>query len=144
MKNRTDEILSNYDYEIPKEMIAQEPCPNRDESKLFVLDKHKNQIFHRKFSDIGEFLSAGDCLVINTVKVVPARIMGKKESGGKMEILFLDPRKDTKEYAALVKPRPKIGKKILFDDGYECIIKSCLPNGGYLLEFNKPKVLEFM
>ncbi|MDR1951968.1 MAG: tRNA preQ1(34) S-adenosylmethionine ribosyltransferase-isomerase QueA [Elusimicrobiota bacterium] len=142
--NKTDELLSNYDYEIPKELIAQRPCGNRSDSRLFVLDREKNTFSHKKFSDIDEFFSEGDCLVINNAKVVASRIFGKKETGGKVEILLTNPLLNSKEYKALIKPRIKIGKKIIFKDGYECLIKSQDENGEVLLEFNKSEVLEFM
>ncbi len=82
--------LSDFEYELPPELIAQEPADKRDESKLLVLNRATGEICHRQFRDIVEFLKPFDCLVLNRTKVIPARIMGNKETGGKAEVLFLE------------------------------------------------------
>ncbi|MCK4905533.1 tRNA preQ1(34) S-adenosylmethionine ribosyltransferase-isomerase QueA [bacterium] len=84
--------LSDFNYELPKEFIAQEPVTPRDSSKLMVVDRKNKTIQHKVFSDIGDFLNKGDLLVINDAKVFPARLLGKKEiTGGKVNILLVDP-----------------------------------------------------
>ena len=104
--------LSDYDYDLPIDKIAQTPCRKRSESKLLHLNRKLNNISHHKFQDITNLLKKDDLLVINNTKVVPARLFGKKETGGKVEILIID-------YAA--------GMKNLETTGFfqcECLIKS--------------------
>lgn len=111
--------LSAYDYCLPKELIAQNPLEARDKSRLLVLEKDTGQVSHKKFSDIIEYLNAGDCLVINRTKVTPARLFGKKKSGGKVEVLFLNRNtgpKASDECTALTRPAVDVGKKIIFPD----------------------------
>ncbi|MCA6070271.1 MAG: tRNA preQ1(34) S-adenosylmethionine ribosyltransferase-isomerase QueA [Endomicrobium sp.] len=139
-----DNILLNYNYEIPESLIAQKPVENRQDSKLFVIDRASEKFYHRRFSDIIEYFNSGDCLIINTTKVVPSRLFGKKISGGKVELLFLDPCQQSEEYKVLLKPFIAIGKKIYFDDGYECEILSKTELGETLVKFNKSGVLEFL
>ena len=88
--------IKNYEYKIPKSLIAQKPPTKRGSSKLMAVDKSSGKIFHKKFSEITEFLNPGDCLVLNDTKVMPARLYGKtKKTGAKIEILFLKNIKKT-------------------------------------------------
>ena len=88
-------ILSDFDYYLPKELIAQEPIAPRDSSRLLVIDRKTQTIQHRTFKDIGEFLREGDLLVINNAKVFPARLLGRKENtGGKIDLLLIEKRKE--------------------------------------------------
>jgi S-adenosylmethionine:tRNA ribosyltransferase-isomerase len=82
--------LSDYDYDLPKEKIAQIPCKNRSESKLLHLNRRSKSIDHHQFKDIPALLKSDDLLVINNTKVVPARLSGKKQTGGKVEVLIVD------------------------------------------------------
>ncbi|MDR3071572.1 MAG: tRNA preQ1(34) S-adenosylmethionine ribosyltransferase-isomerase QueA [Endomicrobium sp.] len=145
MANQDQDIfLSNYYYEIPEELIAQKPVENRQDSKLFVIDRKTQKFYHKHFSDIVEYLDPGDCLVINITKVVPSRLFGKKSSGGKVTVLFLDPCQKDAEYKVLMKPFVDIGKKIYFDDGYECEIVSRSKFGEVLVKFNRSEILNFL
>ena len=83
-------LLEDYNYNLPKNLIADIPNKKRDNSKLLILDKKNGDIKHKKFCDICDFLQKGDLLVVNNSKVVPARLFGEKESGGNIEILILD------------------------------------------------------
>jgi len=139
-----DILLSNYDYDIPAELIAQKPAEKRADSRLFVVRRDTGAFEHRKFSDITEYFNKGDCIVINTTKVVPSRIFGKKSSGGKVELLFLDPCQKGPEYKVLMKPFMDAGKKVFFEDGFECEILSKTPEGETLVKFNKEGVTEFL
>ena len=86
----TDDLkLSDFDYDLPKEFIAKFPSVKRDESKLLVLHRDTGKIEHKIFRDVVDYFSAGDVLVVNKTKVIPARLFGKKETGGKIEILLL-------------------------------------------------------
>ncbi len=94
--------LSDFDYYLPKNQIAQYPLPEQDSSKLFVLHKRLNKFEHRLFKDIVGYLRSGDILVLNNTKVIPARLYGRKPSGGKAEILLLK-ELHTNTWEALVK-----------------------------------------
>ncbi|MDR2191513.1 MAG: tRNA preQ1(34) S-adenosylmethionine ribosyltransferase-isomerase QueA, partial [Endomicrobium sp.] len=91
----------------------------------------------RQFSDIADYFSAGDCIVINDTKVVPSRLFGKKISGGKVELLLLDPFQTDGRYRALIKPFIGIEKKVYFEDGLECEVKSKTADGETIVSFNK-------
>ena len=111
--------LSDFYYELPQELIAQDPLSKRDSSRLMVMDKHTGEITHRHFHDIKEYLNPGDCLVINDTKVIPARLLGVKEdTGASIEVLLLK-RRDEKVWETLVKPGKKArpGARISFGDG---------------------------
>ena len=110
--------VTEFDYELPEELIAQTPIEKRDESRLMVLDRKKESIEHKKFKDIVEYLKPGDVLVRNNTKVIPARIYGKKETGANVEFLLLNNiEKDIWE--CIVRPGNKlhVGTKVLFGDG---------------------------
>lgn len=139
-----DKILSSYDYEIPPELIAQKPAEKRQESKLFVIDRQTGLFGHKKFYEIPEYFNEGDCLVVNTTKVVPSRLFGKKNTGGKVELLFLDPCQTGGEYKVLMKPFMDCGKKVYFEEDYECEAISKTALGEVIVKFNKPAVEDFL
>ncbi len=106
-------------YELPEELIAQDPLVDRESSRLLVLDRESGVISHRVFREITEYLKAGDCLVINDTKVLSARLIGSREgTNGKIEILLLK-RKENNIWETLVKPgkKARVGTKIVFGDG---------------------------
>ncbi len=110
---------SDFDYELPSGLIAQEPMEPRDACRLLVLDRSSGQIDHRTFSDLPEYLRSGDCLVLNETRVLPARLKGAKdETGGAVEVLLLRERYDD-TWECLVKPgrRLKPGARVTFGDG---------------------------
>ena len=107
--------LSDFDYILPAQLIAQYPLSQRDAARLLVIDRAQGKIIHRTFRDILEYFRAGDLLVLNDTKVLPSRILGKRASGGRVEFLLLR-RKDGLTFQALIKPgRVKIGEEILID-----------------------------
>lgn len=111
--------LSDFNYALPEELIAQDPLEKRDNSRLMVLHKSSGRLEHKHFYDIVDYLHAGDCLVINNTKVIPARLMGMKEdTGASIEVLLLT-RKEEKVWETLVRPgkKARIGTKISFGDG---------------------------
>ena len=111
--------LKDFSYELPEELIAQDPLQKRSDSRLMVLNRKNNSIEHRHFGDIIDYINPGDCLVINDTKVIPARLMGEKEgTGASIEVLLLK-RKDDKTWETLVKPGKKArpGARISFGDG---------------------------
>jgi S-adenosylmethionine:tRNA ribosyltransferase-isomerase len=110
-----DLLLSNYDYELPSELIAQNPVSPRDRSRLLVVDSPSTHV-HQTFHDLPNWLRAGDLLVFNNTRVIPARLYGHKSTGSPVEILLLEEKKENC-WLALVKPgkRFKIGTEIIFD-----------------------------
>ncbi len=132
--------LSDYDYCLPQELIAQRPFPQRDQSRLMVLHRAIGSIEHRQFKQIVEYLRRGDCLVINETKVLPARLLGQKEgSGGRVEV-FLTRQIETGVWEVLVKPGRRVpaGTVILFGRGeLKCEVLERTANGGRVVRFNK-------
>lgn len=112
---------SDFDYELPEELIAQHPAAQRDHSRLLVMDKYTGAVEHRVFRDIVDYLHAGDVLVLNNTKVIPARIFGVKEGGtAKIEVLLLKRDDDLPNtWEVLVHPgkRAKVGTVIDFGEG---------------------------
>lgn len=100
---------SDFDYYLPEELIAQTPATPRDSSRLLVYDREKDEIYHKRFYDLPEFLKPGDVLVRNNTKVLPARMFAYTEHGGRVEILLLK-RFDLTEWEVLVKPGKKAKK----------------------------------
>ena len=111
--------VSDFNYNLPKELIAQVPIKNRDESRLMVLDKNSQTIEHKVFKDIIDYLEPGDCLVRNNTKVIPARLYGiKEETGAHVEFLLLH-RIEGDIWEVMVKPGKKLmpGAKVIFGEG---------------------------
>lgn len=111
--------LSDFNYDLPEELIAQDPLEKRSDSRLMVVGREDGSIEHKHFYDILDYVNQGDCLVINDTKVIPARLMGVKEdTGASIEVLLLK-RKEEKIWETLVKPgkKAKVGARISFGDG---------------------------
>ena len=128
---------SDFYYELPEELIAQTPIEKRDSSRLMVLNKEKQTIEHKVFSDIIEYLKEGDCLVINNTKVIPARLYGKKETGANIEFLLLN-RIEGDTWEVMVRPGRKlqIGTKVIFGDGIlEAEILEMIEGGNRKVQF---------
>ncbi|OGI00157.1 MAG: tRNA preQ1(34) S-adenosylmethionine ribosyltransferase-isomerase QueA [Candidatus Melainabacteria bacterium GWF2_37_15] len=110
-------ILSEFDYELPRELIAQVPCPKRDNSNLMVLNKADKTIEHRKFLNITEYLSEDDVLVLNNTRVIPARLLGKKATGANIEVFLLE-KQCGNIWKVMIKPakRVKEDTEIVFSE----------------------------
>jgi S-adenosylmethionine:tRNA ribosyltransferase-isomerase len=111
--------VTDFDFYLPEELIAQCPLEKRDEARLMLLDKKTGEIEHKVFKDIINYLDRGDCLVLNDTRVLPARLIGAKENtGGKIEFLLLK-RIDKDKWETLVKPgkRAQIGTRFVFGEG---------------------------
>ncbi len=106
-------LISDYDYDLPQELIAQTPVEPRDSSRLLVLDRHRGFIEHRIFRDVADYLTPSDLLVINDSRVLPARLHGRRPTGGQVEILLLS-RVGDRVWQALVRPgrRLKPGSRV--------------------------------
>ena len=123
--------VSDFYYDLPKELIAQVPIEKRDESRLLILDKSTGEITHKTFKDIIDYLEPGDCLVRNNTKVIPARIYGKKETGANVEFLLLN-NIEGDIWECIVRPGNKlhIGTKVIFGEGLlEAEILDIMPGG---------------
>ena len=134
--------ISLFDYNLPKELIAFYPSQKREESNMLVYFKKEDKIIHTKFKNFPEFVSANDVIIANNVKVIPARIFGKKTTGGKVEIFLIRKIKDN-IWESLIKASkpPKINSKILLNDISYCTIKDKIENK-YIVEFSKDFILE--
>lgn len=111
--------LSDFYYDLPQELIAQDPLEKRSDSRLMVIDRETGDLEHKHFYNIIDYVNPGDCLVINDTKVIPARLMGVKEdTGASIEVLLLK-RKEEKVWETLVKPgkKARVGARISFGDG---------------------------
>lgn len=123
--------VSDFNYELPEELIAQVPITNRDSSRLMVLNKELKTIEHKIFKDIIDYLEPGDCLVRNNTKVIPARLYGKKETGANIEFLLLN-NIEGDTWETIVRPGNKlhIGTKVFFGNGIlEAEVLDTMPGG---------------
>ncbi len=137
--------LSDFNYELPEELIAQDPLENRDSSRLMVLDRNTGEICHKIFSDIIDYLNPGDCLVINDTKVIPARLIGAKiGTDAHIEVLLLK-RRENSVWEVLVKPgkKARTGCRISFGDGLLTgEIIDVVEEGNRLIRFDYEGVFE--
>lgn len=109
--------LSDFDYFLPKELIAQEPLACRAASRLLVLDRKTRTISHRSFKDLAGYFKPPELLVLNNTKVIPARLLGvKKDTQGKVDVLLAE-RLTDKRFRVLIKPHLKIGRELIFNHG---------------------------
>ena len=137
--------VKDFDYDLPEELIAQDPLEDRSSSRLMVLDKKTGEVSHHIFKEIIKYLRPGDCLVLNNTKVIPARLYGVKEGTmAKIEILLLK-RKQNDVWETLVKPgkKAKPGTKIIFGDGIltgEVI--DVVDDGNRLIQFSYDGIFE--
>ena len=116
--------VSDFNYELPKELIAQHPLEKRDTSRLMVLNREDKKIEHKSFKDIINYFKPGDCLVINNTKVIPARLYGIKQNEQKTPVEFLLLKQIQKEYwEVMVRPGKKLRKGAIVEFG-EGILKA--------------------
>lgn len=128
---------SDFYYDLPEELIAQDPLFKRSDSRLMVLDKETGEITHSVFNKITDYLREGDCLVINNTKVIPARLIGQLPSGKEAEVLLLK-RKDADVWETIVRPGKKLraGATVSFGDGMlQAVVEDVLEDGNRLVRF---------
>jgi len=129
---------SEFDYNLPESYIAQTPAEPRDSSRLLVLHRQTGELEHRIFRDVTDFLRAGDLLVLNQTRVIPARIYARKETGGRVELLLLR-RRDELTWEALVGGKGlRVGKMVRVEDGPEVEITEMLEGSERLIKFSEP------
>ncbi|EOR20691.1 S-adenosylmethionine:tRNA ribosyltransferase-isomerase [Clostridium sartagoforme AAU1] len=137
--------VSDFDFYLPEELIAQHPLEKRDSSRLMILDKKTGVIKHKYFHDVIEYLNEGDTLVLNNTRVMPARLIGEKEeTGGKIEFLLLK-RIQGDKWECLAKPgkRAKIGQKFTFGEGkLTCTVVDIVEEGNRIIEFSYDGIFE--
>ena len=130
--------VTDFDYELPEELIAQTPMEKRDESRLMVLDRKEQTIEHKHFKDVIDYLEPGDVLVRNNTKVIPARLYGKKETGAKVEFLLLN-NMEKDIWECIVRPGNKlhVGAKVIFGDGIlKAEVLDTMPGGTRKVKFH--------
>ena len=135
---------SDFYFDLPEEQIAQVPLKDRTSSRLMMLNKVTGETSHHHFYDILEEFKAGDCLVLNDTRVIPARLFGARPTGGKVEILLLT-RKDEKRWEALVKPgkKARIGDEIIFGDGVlKAKVEEIIEDGKRIISFEYEGIFE--
>jgi S-adenosylmethionine:tRNA ribosyltransferase-isomerase len=129
---------SDFDYNLPESSIAQTPAEPRDSSRLIVLHRDTEKIEHRIFRDISDYLNAGDLLVLNQTRVIPARMYARKETGGRVELLLLR-RRDELTWEALVGGKGlRVGKLIKIEDGPHAEIIEIMDGSERLIKFSEP------
>lgn len=135
--------LSDFDYELPEERIAQFPCEPRDHSRLLKVNMDTGELVHQHFYDLLDDVEAGDLLVFNDTRVIPARLIGAKPTGGKVEV-FLLTRLDADRWEVLVKPgkKARIGQEIIFGDELRCTVEDNTDFGGRIVRFEYEGIFE--
>ena len=135
--------LQSYYYELPDELIAQEPCPNRDKARLLILDRAQGIIRHDTFNNIDNYLPVNSQIVLNNSKVIPARLLGHRSSGGVVEVFLLNPLEDGSSFEVLIKPLKKIreGEEIDFGSGISAILEN---KEKRIVRFNKKNIIRHL
>lgn len=136
-------LVTDFDYDLPQELIAQHPMEPRDHSRLLVVDKKTGEIEHKHFYDLVNYLKPGDVLVFNDTRVIPARLHGTKDTGAHVEV-FLLTRRDTTDWEVLVRPGKKlqVGAKINFSDELSCDVIEHTDFGGRVVRFKYDGIFE--
>lgn len=136
-------LVTDFDYDLPQELIAQHPMEPRDHSRLLVVDKKTGEIEHKHFYDLVNYLKPGDVLVFNDTRVIPARLHGMKDTGAHVEV-FLLTRRDATDWEVLVRPGKKlqVGAKINFSDELSCEVIEHTDFGGRVVRFKYDGIFE--
>lgn len=134
--------LDDYSFEFPEELVAAAPAGERDASRLLVVERRFNRIHHRRFSELGHFLRPGDCLVINRSKVLPARLSGRKTTGGKVELLLV--AEEAPGLWRALSSDLKLGATVHLENGAQAQVEGLDDQGEWLLRFSTPDVRRLM
>jgi len=140
--------LEDYDYDLPEDLIAQVPASARDISRLMVVDRSRRSLTDRRFFDLPGLLRPGDLIVVNNTRVIPARIFGRKESGGRIEILVLNQDKGpgtTARWCLLrSSKRPQAGSRLFFENDFTGVVEALGRDGLTRICFKGPQPLDAM
>ena len=140
--------IEDYDYNLPEGLIAQVPAPERDKSRLMVVDRSSGSVTDRHFIELPELLLPGDLLVVNNTRVVPARLFGRKESGGRTEILVLEhsdqetDKPDARWCLLRSSKRPKKGSRLFFDKDLSGVVEDLGGDGLIRIAFQGPQSID--
>jgi S-adenosylmethionine:tRNA ribosyltransferase-isomerase len=136
--------IQDYDYDLPEELIAQVPARRRDQSRLLLVDRSEGSFSDRQFSELPSLLKPGDLLVVNNTRVVPARLFGTKESGGRIEVLVLEhadsgaKKSNTRWCLAKSAKRPRKGSRLAFGKEVSGFVEDVRQDGLALIRFERP------
>jgi S-adenosylmethionine:tRNA ribosyltransferase-isomerase len=139
--------IEEFDYHLPASLIAQYPSPQRGETSLMILHRRNGLIEHQIFQDIAQYLDPGDLLVMNNTRVLPARLIGKKENGGRIEMLLFPLWNGKKgEWEALMKGSSKLkrGARVQFEQGFEGVVEEAKDGKGKIRFFNQDEVVDIL
>lgn len=139
----SDWKLSSYNYQLPESLIAQQPTPRRDQSRMLFLDRSNSRISNHNFSEITTLLPQDSCLVINNTRVLPVRLPGSRNTGAKIEALLIE-EKNEGHWSAIVRKagRIRLGEQLEFCNGtLKAVALERLEEGEWLLEFDEPETL---
>jgi S-adenosylmethionine:tRNA ribosyltransferase-isomerase len=127
--------------EVPQELIPQQPLAQRDEARLMVLDRQHDELRHQIFRDLDQLMTPGDVLVVNDVKVFPARLFGRKATGGQVKVLLLkrlERGPSVERWTCLLTPPLRIGASVNFGQGLSGVVKTVHESGEFEIEFSQP------
>ncbi len=135
--------VDTYDYELPSSLIASSPSNPKDHCKLLIYDRKNDKIIHEKFFNILNYIPKECSIVLNNTKVIKARIFGRKESGGKIELLLNSPLQNN-QFLVYIRGKVKLGTKLFFDSGLKATLKKLNDDGTRIVLFDKDgKILNF-
>ena len=136
-------LASDFDYYLPENLIAQKPVEPRNSSRLMALFPKEGKIEDSYFYDLKKYLNPGDSLIFNDTRVIPARLMGNRKTGGRVEV-FLLRRIDKNSWETLVKPgkKARIGEEVFFSDKLSCVVRENTDFGGRIVEFKFDGIFE--
>lgn len=136
--------VTEFDYELPQELIAQHPLPRRDDSRMMIVDRKTGDILHSEFRSIAGFFDRGDVLVLNDTKVIPAKAWGRKADVS-VEFLFLA-EKSPGAWEVLCRPARRVrrGDRVVFPGGYEAEVVESGPEGKRVMRFDNPDIRSFL
>jgi len=140
--------VSDFDYHLPPELIAQYPAPHREDSKMMVLQRSSGQRKQTTFTAFSSYLRSGDCLVLNDTRVIPARLLGNREgSGGRVEAFLLEQQKDSACWQALLRPGRRLppGSRVIINGSEGSFtVEEKLADGTFLIRFSRTDVLNLL
>jgi len=135
--------LESYHYQLPEELIAQEPSSTRDECRLLIIDRAKTSITHDKFKNLNKYLPLHSHLIVNNSKVIPARLLGQRSTGGAVEVFLLNQEQDTQTFEVLIRPLKKIREGEVIEFGND-IHATLVNKEKRIMRFNKQNIIEHL